>query len=87
MNNLEVSCRQKCNECSYKLTHQIDYKEVPEILVLEYPCTNIKASHRIISIDGTIWYNNSIEDGHLSTTSYKQLKTCNGKILVLAIYA
>jgi len=43
---------------------------------------------------GTIWYNdgmttgnNSIEDGHLSTMSYEELKTCNGKILVLAIYA
>ena len=122
LDNLEVPCRQRCNKCSYKLTHQIDYKEAPEILVLEYPHTNIKSSHeikikiqdeykvlslrgiiyhgnnhfcsRIISVDGTIWYNdgittgnNSIEDGHLSTTSYEELKTCNGKILVLAIYA
>ena len=102
--------------------HQIDYKEVPEILVLEYPYTNIKSFHRIkikiqdeykvlslrgiiyhgnnyfcsriISVNGTIWYNdgittdnNSIEDGHLLTTNYEELKTCNGKILVLAIYA
>jgi len=122
LDNLEVPCRQRCNECSYKLTHQIDYKEAPEILVLEYSCTNITSSHRIkikiedeyrvlslrgviyhgnnhfcsriISADGTIWYNdgiatgnNSIEDGHLSTTSYEKLKTCNGKILVLAISA
>lgn len=122
LNNLEVPCTQKCNECFYNLTHQIDYKEVPEMLVLEYPYTNIKSSHkikikiqdeykvlslrgiiyhgnnhfcsRIISVDGTIWYNddmttgkNSIEDGHLSTMNYEELKTCNGKILVLAIYA
>ena len=49
---------------------------------------------RIISVNGTIWYNdgittssNSIEDRHLSTKSYEKLKTCNGKILVLVIYA
>ena len=122
MDNLEVPCRQKCNECFYKLTHQIYFKEAPEILVLEYPHTNIKSSHkikikiqdeykvlslkgiiyhgnnnfcsRIISVDGTIWYNdgmttgnNRIENGHLSTMSSEELKTCNGKILVLAIYA
>jgi hypothetical protein len=122
LDNLEVPCRQKCNECYYKLTHQIFYKEAPEILVLEYPHTNIKSSHkikieiqdeskvlslrgiiyhgnnhfcsRIISVDGTVWYNdgmttgnNSIENGHLSTMDYEELKTCNGKILLLAIYA
>jgi hypothetical protein len=31
--------------------------------------------------------NNSIEDGHLLTMNYEELKTCNGKIVVLAIYA
>ena len=29
LDNLEVPCRQRCNECSYKLTYQIDYKEAP----------------------------------------------------------
>ena len=122
LDNLEVPCRQICNECFYTLTHQIEYKEAPEILVLEYPHTNIKTSHkikmkiqdeykvlclrgiiyhgnnhfcsRIISVDETIWYhdgittgNNSIEDGHLSNMNYEDLKTCNGKRLVLAIYA
>ena len=28
---------------------------------------------------------NSIEDGHLSTMNYEELKTCNGKLLVFAI--
>ena len=49
---------------------------------------------RIISADGTIWYNdgittknNGIEDGHLLTMNHEELITCNGKILVLAIYA
>ena len=49
---------------------------------------------KIISVDGTILYHdgittgsNSIEDGHLSTKSYEELRTCNEKILVLAIYA
>ena len=47
----------------------------------------------IISASGTIWYNdgittgkNCIQDGHLSTISYKELKVCDGKELVLAIY-
>ena len=51
-------------------------------------------SSRIISSDGTIWYNdgietgkNSIEDGHLSTISYEDLKFCKGKNLVLVVYA
>jgi len=122
LDNLEIPCRQKCDECSNKLTHQIDYKEAPDLLLLEYPHTNIKSSHkikikiqneykvlslrgiiyhgnnhfcsRIISPDGTIWYNdgiatgnNSVEDGHLSTISYKELKICNQKTLVLAVYA
>ena len=45
---------------------------------------------RIISVDGTIWYNdnittgnNSIQDGHLSTMNYEELKTCNEKDLYL----
>ena len=47
----------------------------------------------IISLNGTIWYNNgittgknSIQDRHLSTISYEELKVCDGKELVLAIY-
>jgi hypothetical protein len=122
LNSLEIPCGNKCNECSSKLTHQIDYKEAPDLLLLEYPHTNIKSSHkikikindeykilslrgiiyhgenhfisRIISSDGTIWYNdgiktgkNSIEDGHLSTISYKDLKFYKEKNLVLAVYA
>ena len=122
LDSLEIPCRDKCNECFSKLTHQIDYKEKPDLLLLEYPHTNIKSSHkiklkvndeykvlslrgiiyhggnhfssRIISSDGTIWYNdgietgkNSIEDGHLSTISYEDLKFCKGKNLVLVVYA
>jgi len=48
---------------------------------------------QIISPNGTIWYNNrittgknSIKDGHLSTISYEELKVCDGKELVFAIY-
>ena len=116
-----MPCRQKCKECSSRLTHQIDYQEKPDLLVLEYPGTNIKSSYKIkikienkykvlslrgivyhgsnhfcsqiISADGTIWYNdgittgkNSIQDEHLSTISHEELKICNGKELVLAVY-
>ena len=47
LDNLEMPCRQKCDECSNKLTHQIDYKEAPDLLLLGYPHTNIKPSHKI----------------------------------------
>ena len=43
LDTLEMPCRQKCKECSNRLTHQIDYKEKPALLVLEYPGTNIKS--------------------------------------------
>ena len=80
------------------VSHRIKIKIEEEYKVLSlrgviYHSNNHFCS-RIVSVDGTIWYNdsittgnNSIEDGHLSTTSYEELKNCNGKILVLAIYA
>jgi len=92
LDNLEVSCRQRCNECSYKLTHQIDYKKAPEIL--EYPCTNIKSSHKIkikiedeykvLFLRGVIYHD---KNHFCSRIVLVELKTCNRKILVLAIYA
>ena len=42
-----MPCRQRCKECSNSLTHQINYKEKPALLVLEYPGTNIKSSYKI----------------------------------------
>jgi len=78
-------------------SHKIKIKIEDEYKVLSlrgviYHGNNYFCS-RIVSVDGTIWYNNgittgnnSIKDGHLSTTSHKELKTCNGKILVLVIY-
>ena len=49
---------------------------------------------RIISKDGKIWLNDgittggkSIEEGHLSTMTDKNLRKCKGKDLVLAVYA
>jgi hypothetical protein len=49
---------------------------------------------RIISPGGDIWFHDGItteksceSDGHLNTTSDKQLKNCKGKKLVLAVYA
>ena len=44
LDNLEVPCRQKCNECFYKLAHQIYFKEAPEILVLEYCIISFNSS-------------------------------------------
>ena len=49
---------------------------------------------RIISKDGKIWFNDgittrgkSIEEGHLSTITDKNLRKFKGKDLVLAVYA
>jgi hypothetical protein len=49
---------------------------------------------RIISPDGTIWYNdgmttekNSVKNGHLLTMSQEKLKFCNKKAPALAVYA
>ena len=49
---------------------------------------------RIISKDGKIWFNDgittggrSIEEGHLSTMSDKNLRRCKGKDLALTVYA
>ena len=49
---------------------------------------------RIISKDGKIWFNDristggkSIEEGHLSTMTVKNIKKCKGKDLVLAVYS
>ncbi len=122
LDTLEIPCRRKCDDCSNRLTHQINYKEAPDLLLLEYPHANIQTSHkikikieneykvlflrgivyhgenhfcsRIISSDGTIWYNdgiatgkNSIKDSHLSVINYKDLQICKEKKFVLAVYA
>ena len=105
-----------------KLKDYLAYNEPPKLLILEYPYTTTKTSHkiklkvnnttallylkgiidygenhftsRIISKDGKIWFNNgittrgkSIEEGHLSTITDKNLRKCKGKDLILAVYA
>ena len=105
-----------------KLKNFLTYNELPKLLILKYPYTKIKTSHkikikinntntllylkgivyyggnhftcRIISKDGKIWFNDgittggrSIEEGHLSTMSDKNLRRCKGKDLALTVYA
>ncbi|KAF9456720.1 hypothetical protein BDZ94DRAFT_321281 [Collybia nuda] len=104
------------------MVKQIQYNSVPNILVLEYPHTDIETSHkikfiangkstllylrgivyhgdnhftsRIISNKGRMWYYDgmlseqiSSENGSLRDTSDNDLRQCQDKDLVLAIYA
>ena len=122
ISQLMIPQNQRCTECFTRLEKCLTYNEPPKLLVLEYPYSNIKTSHkikikvnnnitflylkgiiyhgenhftsRIISKDGKIWFNDgittggkSIEEGHLSTMSDKDLKKCKDKNFVLAIYA
>jgi len=78
---------------SYKIKIKIGSKyKVLSLRGIVYHGSNHFCSW-IISADGTIWYNdgittgkNCIQDGHLSTMSYEELKVCDGKELVLVIY-
>ena len=70
-----------------KTCFTITIKQIDRVVI--YHVHNHLCS-RIISVDGTIWYNdnittsnNSIQDGHLSTMNYEELKTCNEKDLYL----
>ena len=78
---------------SYKIKIKIGNKyKVLSLRGIVYHGSNHFCSW-IISPDGTIWYNdgittgkNSIKNGHLITISYEELKVCDRKELVLAIY-
>jgi hypothetical protein len=120
ISHLMIPQNQRCTECFTRLEQCLTYNEPPKLLILEYPDSNIKTSHkikikmnnditllhlkgiiyhgenhftsRIVSKDGKIWFNDgiatggkSIEEGHLSTMSDKDLKKCKGKNFVLAI--
>ena len=122
ISELKIPQNERCNECLTKLKIFLTYNEPPKLLILEYPYTTIKTSHkikikvnntntllylkgiiyygenhftsRIISKDGKIWFNDgittggrSIEEGHLSMMSDKNLRKCKGKDLILAVYA
>ena len=79
-------------------SHKITFKSNGDTTVLHlrgivYHGSNHFTS-RIISSEGDIWFHDGIatgksceDDGHLSTTSNQDLKSCKGRQLVLAIYA
>jgi hypothetical protein len=48
----EISINTECPNCSSALTNPIFYKEVPQILICEYPLQNIKTSHKITFVTG-----------------------------------
>jgi hypothetical protein len=122
ISKLKIPQNERCCECLAKFKKYLTYNEPPKLLILEYPYTSTKTSHkvkikvnntttllylkgiiyyrenhftsRIISKDGTIWFNDGIstggksfEEGHLSTITDKNLRKCKGKDLVLAVYA
>lgn len=120
---LETKTRKKCSDCSCNMVKQVSYKEIPKLLVFEYPKLDITTDHqiklqsdngeshmlylrgivyhgqdhfvsRIITPEGNMWFHDGIttgkhciNDGHLDVTNSKTLRSCQGKILVLAVYA
>ncbi|KDR67899.1 hypothetical protein GALMADRAFT_79067 [Galerina marginata CBS 339.88] len=119
---LKEPSTERCNECFSKLGYELQYKEKPKLVILEYPFSNIETSHtlklningqtnilslrgivyhgenhfcsRIISSEGKVWYHDgietgkrSIEDGNLLNMTSNDLKICQDKNLVLAVYA
>ncbi|KDR80492.1 hypothetical protein GALMADRAFT_1362017 [Galerina marginata CBS 339.88] len=44
---LKGSTSAKCNNCLNKLSHVLQYKESPKLVILEYPFSNIETSHKI----------------------------------------
>ena len=121
ISELNIPQNERCGKCLTSLKNVLTYNEPPKILILEYPYTTIKTSHkikikvnntntflylkgivyygenhftsRIITKDGKIWFNDgittggkSIEEGHLSTMTDKNLRKCKGKDFVFAVY-
>ena len=82
MSSAELLCNRQCPECSKSLTHQIDYTKEPQLLIMEYPDTNIKTSHRIkikvanktcvLTLKGIVYYG----DNHFTS----RIVTSNGSV-------
>ncbi|KDR77395.1 hypothetical protein GALMADRAFT_65922 [Galerina marginata CBS 339.88] len=52
---LKEPSTERCNECFSKLGYELQYKEKPKLVILEYPFSNIETSHTLkLNINGQI---------------------------------
>ena len=47
INNLTQTTHRRCPNCNHKMKQVVCYNEVPNIVILEYPMTNIETSHSL----------------------------------------
>ena len=47
ISKLNIPQNERCGECLTKLNNYLTYNEPPKLLILEYPYTTIKKSHKI----------------------------------------
>jgi len=52
LSTTNIPMNAECPNCSSALTNPTSYNQVPQILICEYPQTNIKTSHKITFVTG-----------------------------------